>query len=207
MTDPSGTPADLPSSWDAEDAQVSGAKRTRWPLVVGTVVLVLVAAAAINLIVNRGGEEERAWPKAVGGRPAGLGQEKDTADEVTAPTAKPGVYLWNSFDGWHLWVVNGGEVKGAKGTIESSVDMGKAVASSPESGTVEVNGKTATFDLSEATKVSGVDFEPGFYSKQITVTLEGPDGPIPAELVTLGTQGHPDAVPVVIDKAIVANGS
>ena len=193
----------LPSSWDAEDAEFAARPKRRWPVVVAVLLVLVVAAAAITFVLNRGDEEKRAWPDAVGGRPAGLGEEGDTAAEVGDPTAAPGVYLWNSFDGWHLWVVNGGEVQGAKGTIESTVDIAKAEPSAKGSGSVEVDGKTATFELDGSSKVSGIDFEPGFFSKRITVTLEGPDGPIPATLVTLGRQGHPDAVPVVIDKPLV----
>ncbi|MFN8017193.1 MAG: hypothetical protein U0P45_03625 [Acidimicrobiales bacterium] len=212
MTDPSSTPtppdpAPLPSSWEVEDAEVRDRPRRRWLVVVAVVLGIAVIGGIAAMVANRGGKEDRAWPDAVGGRPAGLGSEGDTAATITDPTAAPGVYLWNSFDGWHLWVVNGDGVAGVKGTIESTDDISKAEPSSKGSGTVQVDGKTATFDLSGDPTVAGIDFEPGFFSKQITVTLEGPDGPIPAKLVTLGRQGHPKAVPVVIDKPLVSDAT
>ncbi|HWJ97320.1 MAG TPA: hypothetical protein VNQ33_04115, partial [Acidimicrobiales bacterium] len=152
--------------------------------------------------INLRDPEERAWPASVGGRPEGLGGEKETAGEVT-PSADPGVYIWNSFDGWHLWVVGGEGIDGLTGTITSSDDVVGAVSSAPDAGTVSVEGKTITFDLAAGSAVAGVDFDPGF-AKELTFTLKTAGGDVaPAQVFTGASREPVDAVPVVIDKAVV----
>jgi hypothetical protein len=201
-TQPPATP-DFPASWNDEEADAarSGRRGIVW-WVLGGVVAVVLVILGVNLIFNRGANEERAWPEAVDGRPAGLGGEDETAAEVT-PEAGPGVYLWNSFDGWHLWVVNGDGIEGLTGTITSSGDLVGAESSAPDAGTVSVDGKVATFDLDAEAAVAGVDFDPGFADK-LTFDLETADGEVVAAQVLTGSDSTPvDAVPVVLDKAVV----
>ena len=202
---PPPPPSDLPSSWKAEESDAARADRSgsrRW-LLAGAVGLVLVAGIVAALVATGGiGPKERAWPAEVGGRPAGLGGEKETAAEVT-PDVPAGVYLWQSFDGWHLWAVNGDGLDGLTGTITSSDDIVDAVSSAPNDGTVSVAGKTIAFDLGGSAAVAGVDFDPGF-SRQLTFVLETADGKVRASQVFTGQDREPvDAVPVVIDKPVV----
>lgn len=199
---PPATP-DFPASWndEEEDAVRSGRRGIVW-WILGGIVAVLLVILGINLIFNQGSDEPRAWPEAVDGRPEGLGGEKETAAEVT-PEAKPGVYLWNSFDGWHLWVVNGDGIEGLTGTISSNDDLVGAESSAPDAGTVSVSGKTVTFDLSGDAAVAGVDFDPGFASK-LTFELETADGEVTAAQVFTGSGSEPvDSIPVIIDKPVV----
>lgn len=201
-TPPPATP-EFPASWDDEhrDAARGGGRRIVWWVLGGLVAVVLVILG-VNLIFNRGANEQRAWPEAVDGRPEGLGGEDETAAEVT-PAAEPGVYIWNSFDGWHLWVVNGDGIDGLKGTIASNTDLVGAESSAPDAGTVSVDGKVVTFDLDGGAAVAGVDFDPGFAS-QLTFDLETADGEVVASQVLTGSGGASvDAVPVVIDKPVV----
>ena len=199
---PSAPP--LPGSWaddENEAVRQSGKHRRLW-WILAVVVVVAIGAAVAAVLANGGVAPQRAWPASVGGRPEGLGGEKDTAADVT-PTAPAGVYIWQSFDGWHLWAVNGDGLDGVKGTIESSDKIVQATSSAPDAGTVTVDGKTITFDLDGKAAVAGVDFDAGF-SKKLTFDLEGPDGPIPATVVFTGSKAKPvDAVPVVIDKPVV----
>lgn len=195
-------PQDLPASWADENAEAAGGGRRRWPWLVGAAVAVVVVALALVALLSGGGEEKRAWPDAVGGRPAGLGQRDQTAADVT-PTADPGVYVWNDFDGWHLWVVNGDGVPSVSGTITSTDDISKAQLSQPGAGSVSVDGKTATFSLPDQPGLVGIDFEPGFFAKQLTITLQGPDGPVDASLVTTGSATPVTKLPLVIDKPVV----
>jgi len=193
----------LPSSWNEEDADAirSDAKSKKW-WIIGGVVVVLIAVVASIAILNSGDSRERAWPKSVDGRPEGLGGEKETAADVT-PSADPGVYIWNSFDGWHVWVVNGDGLDGLTGTIASNDDIVGAESSNPDAGTVSADGKTVTFDLAAGDALAGVDFDPGF-AKKLTFTLETADGEVKATQVFTGSQSKAvDAVPVVIDKAVV----
>lgn len=196
--------ADLPASWDEEDAdaiRTDGKRRTWW--IVGAVVVVLIAVGGAFAIYQATRPVNREWPDAVGGRPAGLGGENETAADVT-PTAEPGVYIWNSFDGWHLWVVNGDGLDGVSGTIKSNQDINKATSSAPDAGTATLDGSTITFDVAAGSALGGVDFDPGF-AHELTFDLETADGgKVPADQVFTGSGPTPvDAVPVVIDKPVV----
>ena len=195
--------AGLPSSWNEEDADAirSDSKSRRW-WIIGAIVVVLLLIAGGVALSGALEPEERAWPESVDGRPAGLGGEKETAADVT-PTADPGVYIWNSFDGWHLWVVNGDGLDGLKGTITSNEEFVNATSSAPDAGTASADGSKITFDLKAGSTVAGVDFDPGFADK-LTFTLETADGKVAASQVFTGSDAEAvDAVPVVIDKAVV----
>jgi hypothetical protein len=196
---PSSAP--LPSSWNDEQAEVTrGARKSRLWWIVGAVVIVALVVGAYFVVSSR--DQERAWPATTSGRPEGLGGEKQTTAEVKV-TAPPGVYIWQSFDGWHLWVVNGDGLQGLSGTITSSDDLVSAEASGPQDGTVGINGKTLNFDLGGDNEVLGVDFDPGF-SHKLTFTLETDAGKVKASQVFTGADSTPvDAVPVVIDKPVV----
>ena len=192
---------DLPSSW-TEDEQPSRRSIPWWAWVVlGALAVVAVAFVAVTVLVED--EEERAWPAEVGGRPDGLGEEGQTAAEVAA-TAGPGVYIWNSFDGWHLWVVDGAGVGGVSGSIASDDGLDDAVLSAPGLGSVAVDDEAATFELPGDAALAGVDFAPNFFTKQLTIELVDPAGePVPVDVVQLGPDTEAEAVPVVIDKPVV----
>lgn len=186
----------LPDSWDVEDAAVA---RTgpRWGLIIGGVVLVAVLIGGGILGFQVAMEKtKKAWPASVDGPPDGLG---GAPAEASADTA-PGVYLWNDFGGWHLRVVNGEGVSGLKGTITSTDEIASAKVATAGEGTAVIEAKTIAFDLPVEPRVSGVDFNPGFYGEKLTVTLEGPDGPIDPALVTVGRSRKVTAVPVVLEK-------
>jgi hypothetical protein len=203
MSDTTPPPAsDLPASWQEEDDDAVRTDRSsrKWWIVGAVVVVLLVVAAAIAL--SQLDAEERAWPSAYDGRPAGLGGEKESANEVT-PTAEPGVYIWNGFDGWHVWVVNGDGLDGLSGTITSSDDLVSAASSVPKGGTVTVEGEKVTFDLKGGGAVTGVDFDPGF-SKELKFDLSSAGGDISADQVFTGSKSAPArSVPVVIEKKVV----
>ncbi len=206
MSDTAPPPdSDLPSSWDEEDhdALRADAKSRRWWWIGGAALLIVVALVAVLVVANRASDpEERAWPDAVGGRPEGLGGENETAAQVT-PSADPGVYIWQSFDGWHLWVVSGDGLDGLTGTITSNEDIVSARSSDEDAGTATLDGKEITFDLDAGAPLAGVDFDPGF-SRELTFRLETADGEVSADQVFTGSGKTPaDAVPVVIDKPVV----
>lgn len=204
MSDTSGPANDVPSSWKEEqdDAARAGRGSRRWWIIGGIVIVVLVAAGVVAFVNRSDGPVDRAWPESYGGRPDGLGSDGDTAVDVTA-AADPGVYIWNGFDGWHLWVVNGEGLDGLKGTITSSDDIVSASSSAPSAGDATVDGKEVTFDLDGSTPVAGVDFDPGF-SQELTFTIETSGGPVKADQVFTGSKPTPArAVPVVVEKAVV----
>jgi hypothetical protein len=130
----------------------------------------------------------KGWPAQLNGRPKGLGSTNQDADAVKA-TVKPGIYLWSGFDGWHLWVVNGSGVPAVSGTLISSDTIGKADLALKGGGVVTKAGKSATFTFVTSKPVTGMNFNPGFFSNSIAIALTGPDGkPIDTKLVHLGSR-------------------
>ena len=70
----------------------------------------------------------------------------------------------------------------------------------PDAGTVILDGKTVTFDLPTDQPIVGVDFNPGFYAKNLVFTLDGPDGPIADNLIHLGSKGAKSGNPIFLVK-------
>jgi hypothetical protein len=204
MSDTTPPPAsDLPSSWQAEDDDAIRADRSsrKWWIIGGIVLVVLLVPIGLALS-KLGDDEPREWPSTYEGRPEGLGGEKESADEVT-PTAEPGVYIWNGFDGWHVWVVNGDGLDGLSGTITSNDDIVSAESSVADGGKVTLEGEEVTFDLEGGGAVTGIDFDPGF-SKELKIDLLSASGDVSASQVFTGSKSAPaSSVPVVIEKELV----
>ncbi|WP_421118208.1 hypothetical protein ACE2AJ_12370 [Aquihabitans daechungensis] len=59
--------------------------------------------------------------------------------------------------------------------------------------------KVADFTLPAGVPLSGIDFNPGFFGKQMVFSLEGPDGPIDPALVHVGTNAEQAPFPLVIE--------
>ena len=119
-----------------------------------------------------------AWPTKVSGRPTALGKLGGVPADASDPP-EPGVYLWSGFDGWHLWAVGDPGRLQARGTITSDDTMTIGTGTAEKDGNLKVDGKTLTFDLSQVTgPVVGFKFAPGFFSKKITVQLDGEKVPL-----------------------------
>lgn len=198
MTDADADAA-FPSSWKAEADEVSsGGGRTRLLVVLGSIAALLVIAGVIALVL-RNDSEDRVWPAELSGRAEGLGRVNVAAPDVEL-AADPGVYLWQDFDGWHLWVVNGDGISGVSGTIQADSEVGRGTLAVAGAGALTVEDESFTFDLPAEPELVGIDFNPGFFTSELVIELQGPDGPIDPALVTLGRRGSTDAVPVVIEK-------
>lgn len=118
-----------------------------------------------------------------------------------AATAEPGVYLWSDFDGWHLWVVNGEGIGPITGSIQANDDVADGNLAIADAGTIEVDERSFAFELPAEPGLVGIDFNPGFFTDELTIELEGPDGPIDPGLVSFGRSGEsPDEVPFQLEK-------
>jgi hypothetical protein len=135
----------------------------------------------------------KVWTNNLGGAPPIF---RDPAGKPTdipkaGADAKPGVYFWETYDGWHVRVVKGdgiGEVRGfvtgknvpKPTTIDSVTGADRSIAS--------VQDGNVAFDIpAEGTAVVGVNFTLGGYTNQSVLTLNGPNGPIDTSKIYLGS--------------------
>lgn len=113
-----------------------------------------------------------AWPDEVQGRPPGFGVDGDPPP-FFADGLAPGWYLWSDFRGWHLWAV--GDVEGSV-VITTNGSFLADTTGGPASLTLE--DERLELSRGSATQpVVGVDFNPGFFAKELTVTVNG-DAPL-----------------------------
>lgn len=188
--------ASLPDSWKDDSG---GRQRSRLWWVIGGVVLLALVVGVVIVLIQKSRDANLAWPTSSAGRAPGLAQTGVPAPQVDA-TAPPGVYVWQDFDGVHVWVVNGGAIAGTKGTISSDKKIDRANLAIPGKGTARLDDKTITFDLPAEPKLVGVDLNPDFYAKEIKVDIRGPKGPIDPKLVTIGPKGKVTDVPFAVKK-------
>lgn len=207
--------------WDDEPLGMPREKAIR----LAQIGLVVLAVVVILFVVLRGGDDKddsstknqdgssqstdggatekpkkAAWPAEINNKNPKLGGKDDGPAQVPAD-APQGVYLWSDFQGWHLWVVQGDALGDVTGTITSNVNMAKAELAVADAGTVNTNATTSTFALPGGTRVTGIDFNPGFYSKQVAITLQTPDGPVDAKLIKIGSKGAEAPTPIIFEKA------
>ena len=169
-------------------------------MLIGVLVAALAMVTAYIVIAEPFEvQQETMWPLDVGGRPAGLGEPGDLAEAVT-PEAPVGAYVWNDFDGWHLWFVLDSTIPKVSGTIVSTDDIEKSVLTPAAAGSAEADGKTLAFTIESEAGLAGIDFEPGFYADRFEVRIETPDGPLPPELVHRGRSAAVAALPLVVEK-------
>lgn len=175
--------------------------RTRGFILAGVIVVAIVAIAAGGLFVFlRNRDEATAWPKSSQFRPSeGLGGAGTPPEDVDVDAA-PGVYAFQDFQGWHLWIVNGDGIGPVTGEITSDEGFADAETAIDGAGTVEVSGSTITLDLPAEPELVGVDFNTGFFAQEVTFDLRGPDGPLDPELVTIGRARTADQMPFPVEK-------
>lgn len=138
-----------------------------------------------------------AWPPEINGRPDAFGELEGSPTDAPGG-ADPGVYIWNDFDGWHLWVVNGDDVQGVSGSITGNDAIASAEVVPEGSGTATPTDTQIEFDLPAEPEIVGINFNPGFYANSLVVSIDGSAGPLPAEFVHLGQNLAPAENPVVI---------
>ena len=137
------------------------------------------------------------WPTVAQGRPAVFGELRDPITSVD-PEAKPGVYAWVDYDGWHVWIVGPEGKAAAKGTLTSNVDFTEAQPAVKGEGTVTVDGSEVKFDFSEVEAgAAGTSFNLGFYATEVTISLGGTDLPL-----LLGSEAKASPIPAVIAKQV-----
>ena len=111
------------------------------------------------------------WPSEIQGRPVAFGG--NAADPAAAKTIglEDGFYLWEGFDGWHVWEVGGTADDRITITADSTIAKADGVG-----GTVAIDKTANHFTFSRGSaggKVVGVEFNPGYYANTIVVAVEG----------------------------------
>jgi hypothetical protein len=182
---------DLPESWGTDESGSSSNRWLKW--VGGAVVLALLVVGGVIAAQKISKKTEKAWPAVLSVRPGGLGQQGEKPAGTTTDLP-PGAYLWNDFDGWHLWIVNGSGVGPVKGTLSSDKSFAKSGLATPRVGSINADGSTLDFSLPADAKVVGIDFAPDFYAKRLELKL---DVDIP---VFEGNVKKRVKLPVVIEK-------
>jgi len=108
------------------------------------------------------------WTVAAIGRPTALGP--DGTPPPTSPVdLEDGAYLWNDFNGWHLWLVGD-----ATGPVTVTTDDRFAKVD-PVGGAPAVDAGDERFVLSRGSTdapVVGVDFNPGFFAEELTIAAD-----------------------------------
>jgi hypothetical protein len=208
-------------SADGEASEIQSADRQKMIRMaqIGLVVLALLVVAVV--LLTRGGDDEATdtsgggdaaasaepgkpeFPREVGGRPPALGTRGQTADEVAVdPAAPAGVYLWSDFDGWHLWVIAGEGLPQVTGTLTSNDQVTKAELAIAGTGEVSIEDKVVRFSMPADAPLAGIDFNPGFFAKDIVFTLTDPAGnPIDPTKIYVGSKAEQAPFPLVLTKA------
>jgi hypothetical protein len=110
------------------------------------------------------------WPSVIQGRPKQFGSLNDPPP-ASAGDLGDGFYLWQDFDGWHLWMVGGGGADRVSVVADDSFAKADPVGGNPDVAKA-TNGFTLARGGAGATVV-GVDFNPGYYAKTLVVSVEG----------------------------------
>ena len=225
-------PAEGDSGWDDDvwgDEASPPDKRTVMLVQIGLVVLIVLIVGAVVLVKKNDKKDssdkasdtssqttaagggtgdtkdatpQYVWPADVGGRPPAFGTFNDTPADAKGGAA-PGVYIWSDYDGWHLWVQNGGDVNGVSGTITGNDNIASANVSPADGGTATKASTVISFDLKGSDPLVGLDFNPGFYAVKLDFAINGPNGPIPAAEIHLGKEMTPATTsPLSIEKVL-----
>jgi hypothetical protein len=134
----------------------------------GTAALVTTPSAPVGSDAPGDPDGPASWPFAVQGRPPAFGADGDPPP-ASADGVAPGWYLWSDFRGWHLWAV--GEVEGSVVVTTNGSFLAEATG-----GPVDLVVEEERLELRRGTAtepVVGVDFNPGFFANELTVTVDG----------------------------------
>ncbi len=132
------------------------------------------------------------WPKTLDFPPQEFYDNGKSATEPQPGTnPKPGVYLWEGFDGWQIRIVPGlgigrvsGMVTGSAGTIVT-----KVTGADPSVATVD--GTNVAFNVPPTNSVVSIEFVLGFFTPSTDVSINGDNGPLDPSQIYLGAKAVP----------------
>lgn len=111
------------------------------------------------------------WPSSTSGRPAAFGPPTQPPSAADTSALEDGFYLWQDFQGWHVYQVGG--TGDDRITVTGDAEMAKADGLGGE---VAIDKTLNHFTFSRGAagdKVVGVDFNPGYYARTLVVAVEG----------------------------------
>ena len=111
------------------------------------------------------------WPSEVAGRPHAFGGLNAIPQTANTVGLVDGFYVWESFDGWHVWEVGGRSTDNFTITLDDQI--GKIT---PVGGPVPIQQGSNFFTFSRGglrAHVVGIDFNPGMYLKTVVITVSG----------------------------------
>lgn len=139
-------------------------------------------------------EVDRSWPPDLSYRPMAFGSDASNPPAEIDP-AESGLHLWLDFEGWFLWDV-GTNRPGRFVEIEVDGEVpleGIRTVGNAEATLVEPDRLLIGFPSGGPT-VSGVRFNPGFFTRTIRIEAE------PADAILLGIESVPAPIPLEIGK-------
>lgn len=118
------------------------------------------------------------------------------------PDPVEGVAIYSDFDGWHVRLGPDGPASVTGAVVGQGVPV---LTTDPLPAGVEVTphpaGNALLFTLTAGAEPVGFDFGATCGQKQLTFTVDGPDGaPVPADAIQVGRAGFVTSVPVVAQR-------
>ncbi len=192
------------------DSSTTGRLRSRhlWQ---GTIVVAVLAVSSVVFALNRPEgppavdppvQRANEWPLELDGRPALFKGKRFAARDMTDPPG-PGLYLWQDFQGWHLWVVRGAGIEGPTGVIASDVEFRRADVNGDTGagGSIQADGRTIRFDFTESTDtVVGIDFGPGIAATTIVIEAAQDGVPLDSRALKLGNLSVAGELPLELNR-------
>ena len=175
------------------------------------IVVVVLAVTSIVFAFNRPQgppsvdppvQRAMEWPLALDGRPALFKNKLVAARDLTDPPG-PGLYLWQDFDGWHLWIVRGAGIEGPTGVITADADFRRADLNGRPGagGAVQLDGHAIHFDFTGSTDaVVGIDFGPGIAASTLVLDVAQDGEPLDSRALKLGNRSVAGKLPLELSR-------
>jgi hypothetical protein len=132
-------------------------------------------------------------------------QGNASTDPQPGKTAKPGVYFWEAYDGWHVRIVKGDGVDKVDGLVtgvqnKQGAKIVKVTGADP--GVAKVEGGNVSWQVpAGGNGIVGIDFTLDPSTKEAALTLNGENGSLDVKKVYIGSSTkNPPTNPITFVK-------
>ena len=136
------------------------------------------------------------WTNGLAGSPKVFRAADGSASSDPQPgkDAKPGVYFWESYDGWHVRVVKGDGVDKVDGIVTGLLkNQGAKIVkvTGADASVAKAEGGNVSFQVPPGgSNVVGIDFTLDAFTTNSTLTLNGDNGSLDVSKIYLGAWGE-----------------